>query len=196
MRLSDWRKKCYVRFRRLYEENLALFQCQFGWRSLSQFRFDFSWSSFHTFICYWDNCHCLLIWHLLALVQQWLCSSHDTAEAFGSLDTEKDFFLINKWDSQLSWNPPFIKLQVSLPGPHIDEELESSTSFRNNFPGMTFPKNRISISLKLSPRKLDCPAFPNYHCLEQPHLPSHTRGAGFAIFHMYLGTPQLSRNEW
>lgn len=23
MRLSDWRKECYVRFRRLYEENLA-----------------------------------------------------------------------------------------------------------------------------------------------------------------------------
>lgn len=99
-----------------------------------------------------------------------------------------------KWDSQLSFHPPFIKLQVSLPGPHLYEELESSTSFRNNFPGMTFPKNRISISLKLSPRKLDCPAFPNYHCLEQPHLPS--QGAGFAIFHMYLGTPQLSRNEW
>lgn len=33
------------------------------------------------------------ILHLLALVQQWLCSSHDTAEAFGSLDAEKDCFL-------------------------------------------------------------------------------------------------------
>lgn len=56
---------------------------------------------------------------------------------------------------------------------------KSSTSFRKNFPGMPFPKNRISISLKPSPRKLDCPAFPNYHYLEQPHLPSHTRRADF-----------------
>ena len=31
----------------------------------------------HTWICYWDNCHCLWIWHLLALVQQCLCSCHE-----------------------------------------------------------------------------------------------------------------------
>lgn len=130
-----WRESCRY-----------FFQCQFGWRSLSQFRrfwFDFSWSSFHTFICYWER------------------------------------LFLYKFDSQLSFHPPFIKLQVSLPGPHMDEELESSTSFRKNFPGMTFPKNRISISLKPSPRKLDCPAFPNSHYLEQPHLPSHTRRADF-----------------
>lgn len=87
-----WRESCRY-----------LFQGQLGWRCLSQFRkfrFDFSWFSFHTFICYWDNCHFLLIWHLLALVQQWLCSS-----AFGSLDTEKDFFLISGIPSYPSTRP-------------------------------------------------------------------------------------------
>lgn len=87
--------------------------------------------------------------------------------------------VLYKFYSQLSFHPPFIKRKVSLPGPHMDEEVERLRTFRNNFPGMTFPKNRISISLKPSPRKLDCPAFPNSNYLEQPHLPSHTRRADF-----------------
>lgn len=46
------------------------------------------------------------------------------ASAFGSLDTEKDFHL--RIPSYPSFHLSFIKLEVGLPGPHMDEELESS----------------------------------------------------------------------
>ena len=102
-----------------------------------------SWSSFHTFICYWDNCHCLLIWHLNALVQRWLCSSHDRAEAFGSLDTEIDFFLscgipsypsirplssyqpvcpVLIWMRNSKAQPPFVTTSLVLPSRRIESQ--------------------------------------------------------------------------
>lgn len=67
----------------------------------------------------------------------------------------------------------------------MDEEVERLRTFRNNF-----PSRRIESQSLLSP--LDCPAFPKDTSLNS--LTSHHR-AGFEIFHMSLGTPQLSRNE-
>lgn len=77
------------------------FQCQFGWRCLSQFRrFRFLIQLPYFYLLLRQLC--LLIWHLLALVQQWLCSSHDMAVRF--IRYWKRLFPY-KWDSQLSFPP-------------------------------------------------------------------------------------------
>jgi len=132
MRLSDWRKECYVRFRRLYEENLADIYSSANSvgdvcpnsedsDSISPDPASILSSATETIvIAFWFGTN--------TLVQQLLCSSHDMAEAFGSLDTEKDFLLISGIPSYPSIRPlSSYKPEQKKPGDSRREKQEKLT---------------------------------------------------------------------